>query len=82
MQRGFLTGRPMLRNVMEIDWSAQKVSLMSRSGAVVLFDFRAAFPSLSHAYLHAALRALGLPIHLLNFIQNLYDCHKCNIGCW
>ena len=78
-QHGFIKDRSMLANVVDVTHMAQLVSLGHDQGGVMLFDFRAAFPSLSHAYLHAALRALGLPTHLLNFIQNLYDCHKCNI---
>ena len=47
-QKGFLKQRQMLRNVLEVDLAAQKISVKSRSGAIMLFDFRAAFPSLSH----------------------------------
>ena len=40
MQRGFLHGRAMLRNVIDVDWAAQKISLVSKKGAIVLFDGR------------------------------------------
>ena len=78
-QHGFIKDRSMLANVIDVTHMAQLASLGHDQGGVMLFDFRAAFPSLSHEHLHAVLRALGLPRHLLNFIRNLYDCHKCNI---
>ncbi len=41
----------MLRNVLDIDFAAQKISVKSKKGAIILFDFWAAFPSLSHEFL-------------------------------
>ena len=45
----------------------------------MLVDFRAAFPSLNHKYMHAVLRALGIPYHILHSIQMLYDNHCCRL---
>ena len=47
-QRGFLKGRSMLANVVDIDVEAMQVSLAEEYGGLVLFDFKAAFPSMSH----------------------------------
>ena len=47
-QRGFLAGRQMMRNLMDIDFAAHKISVLSNTGAILLLDFRAAFPSMSH----------------------------------
>ena len=51
MQRGFLRGRSMLRNIVEIDWTAHKVSVLSSKGVISLFDFKAAFPSIDHTFM-------------------------------
>jgi len=58
-QRGFIKGRHLLNNVVDIDWQAMRVSLRSQRGAIMLFDFGAAFPSLSHEYLWRTLASLG-----------------------
>ena len=50
-QRGFLSGRSILQNVVDIDDAAMTVSLRHAAGAIVLFDFRAAFPTLSTEFL-------------------------------
>ena len=71
-QRGFIRGRSMLQNIIDIDEASMRVSLKHPRGAIVLFDFAAAFPSVSHAYLWEALRALGIPSGLLNAIQCFY----------
>ena len=72
MQRGFLKGRPMLRNIIEIDWAAQKVSLLGPRGAIILLDFKAAFPSLDHTYMWQALSALGFPNEFIRVLRTFY----------
>ena len=62
----------MLQNIIEIDEAAMRISLRHRHGALVLFDFEAAFPSLAHSYLWEALNALGLPGPLMNAIKCFY----------
>ena len=51
MQRGFLKGRSMLHNLIDIDFVSMKVSLKCEHGALLLFDFKAAFPSVAHVFL-------------------------------
>ena len=51
------------------------------AGALVMFDFKAAFPSLSQEYLLAMLEHIGLPAGSLNFLNALYDDNKCLISC-
>ena len=75
-QQGFLKGRLMINNILDIDYNAMSVSLLHEKGALLLFDFKAAFPSVSHAFLINSLRSIGLPDHALNFIQALYDSNK------
>jgi len=79
-QQGFLKGRHMLHNVIEIDYDAMTVSMKCERGMLVLFDFKAAFPSVAHDFLKTSLAAVGLPEHALHFIEALYDNNYCNIA--
>ena len=72
MQRGFLTGRSMLSNVVDIDLEAMRISLKHPRGSIILFDFAAAFPSLSQEYMWQVLSHIGLPPGILEAIQSLY----------
>ena len=47
LQRGFLTGRSLLANVIDLEEAAMRVSLQAPDGGTVLLDFAAAFPSVS-----------------------------------
>ena len=78
-QRGFLKGRSMLHNIIDIDWESMTISLKKERGALVLFDFRAAFPSVSHPFLVACLELLGLPASAMNFVRVMYDNNKCYV---
>ena len=46
----------------------------------MFFDFAAAFPSLSHEFLHACLEHLGLPRSFRNFVRALYTGNDCLIS--
>jgi hypothetical protein len=72
MQRGFLQGRSLLSNVVDIDYESMRVSLKHDRGMLILFDFEAAFPSLSQEFLMECLRKVGLPPSLLHAIECLY----------
>ena len=72
MQRGFLRGRSILRNVLEIDWESMRVSLSSQRGALVLFDFEAAFPSAIHRWIWTVLRHRQLPDDYMSLFRGLY----------
>ena len=78
-QRGFLKGRQMLHNIIDVDWISMKVSLNCKSGALLLFDFKAAFPSVSHDFLQKALRYIGLPREATNLICSMYHNNVCYI---
>ena len=80
-QRGFLHGRSMLANIVDIDFEAMRVSLTQKHGALVLFDFQAAFPSVSHEYITRVLRHLGLPDHVMRLIEALCGNTRCIISC-
>ena len=78
-QRGFLKGRQMLHNILDIDWASMKVSLNNEHGSLLLFDFRAAFPSVSHSFLLQCLTHLGLPKAAMNLIAAMYHENYCYI---
>ena len=48
--------------------------------AAVFFDFAAAFPSLSHEYLHAVLEHLGIPASFRHLVKALYEGNGCTIA--
>ena len=70
----------MLSNVVDIQHAGQLTALDREHGAILLFDFKAAFPSLNHHYLHRVLAKLGLPRDVLRMIQMLYHEHGCVIN--
>ena len=72
MQQGFLQGRSLLGNVVDIDFATMRVSLRHRRGMLVLFDFEAAFPSMSQEFLMESLRVLEFPPEVLQAISCLY----------
>lgn len=71
-QKGFLKKRQMVKNVLDIDLAAQKVSIRCKSGALLLFDFTAAFPSLSHDMMWDALDILGICPAFIKVIRTFY----------
>ena len=79
-QQGFLKGRNMLSNIIDIDYQAMTVSLKCAKGAIFLFDFKAAFPSVSHEFLINSLSSIGVPPHALAFIKALYENNHCDIS--
>jgi len=79
-QQGFLPGRSMASNIIGIDFEAQRASLSHERAGILLFDFRAAFPSVSQEFLHKMLEILNLPVEARWAVRNLYCHHKCNIS--
>ena len=71
-QRGFLRGRSMLRHVVELESQAMVTALEEEDGAILLFDFRAAFPSVSRDFLMASLERAGFPPSALAVVRALY----------
>ena len=67
----------MLHNIIDIDYDAMRISLKHSNGVLILFDFKAAFPSVSHEILIACLKGLGFPEEAMHFIPAMYDNNKC-----
>jgi len=63
----------MLSNVLTIDSEAMKVSLKEKYGGMILFDFKAAFPSIERKFMLKTLKWLGMPARQLRFIEMFYD---------
>ena len=79
MQRGFLPGRSMIANVIDVDHEMMRVALQEEAGMAIFFDFQAAFPSVLHEYLQEVLQHMGLPGWLLNFVGALYSNNHCQL---
>ena len=72
-QRGFLNNRYITQNIVEIDLEAKHVHIKGREGAIILFDFQAAFPSVDHEYIWQALAKWGVPCHVIHAYKCLYN---------
>ena len=62
----------MLDNVLAIDFESMRVSLKHERGMLVLFDFEAAFPFMSHQFMWECLSHASVPSSILNLIKCLY----------
>ena len=76
-QQGFLGGRSLLQNVVDVDEGMRKAALLGSSPAAIFFDFKAAFPSLSQSFMITTLSHLGIPRHIIQFIKCLYWDNHC-----
>jgi hypothetical protein len=85
-QEGFVKGRNGLNNVITIDCHSRAVDAQAADQGplaveltplLLLFDFAAAFPSLAHAFIFAALAYYQVPVGMYNFFITLYTANKC-----
>ena len=72
IQRGFITGRSMLENVLEIDLRMRLLALQEVRALVVFFDFEAAFPSIAHPFIWRILKEIGVPRCFIRALRKLY----------
>jgi hypothetical protein len=75
-QHGFLPCRSMLSNVVDLELAAMHATLEHEDPAIMLFDFSAAFPSISQEFLFRTLENLGLPRAAVQLVKSLYFNHK------
>ena len=75
-QRGFVKGRQLDDNVVELETGMLVNSMTTaRSAAGIFFDFANAFPSIVHIWIFSVLRQLRVPSSVILLIQALYrDC--------
>ena len=71
-QSGFMPGRSILGNLLNVDVAMKRTAMTSSSGGACFFDFAAAFPSLNHQFLWKALSSAGFPASIVACIQSLY----------
>ena len=73
-QRGFIRGRIMLENVIEVEThSILEAGNADSNAALVFYDFAAAFPSIARAFIFLVFSAIGLPKHIIRALRALYD---------
>eukprot|EP00973_Karenia_brevis_P016029 2191014-Karenia_brevis.AAC.1 len=72
----------MLQNLVDVDAAAQTICLKSKRGAIILFDFKAAFPSMGHSFIWETLDAAGIPEDFVQALRLLYErnTHSIRIG--
>ena len=80
-QKGFISGRLITQNVIDIESHAIQAALRTSLGpgpeqlcnpVAVFFDFGAAFPSLAQRFLWILLAAIGFPPEVVKALQELY----------
>ena len=72
-QCGFLPRRSMVANIVDIDHYSHLFALQEDGPTLILYDFTAAFPSISREYTMSALTAFGAPPLVLTTMQNFYQ---------
>ena len=70
----------MLSNVAAIEQAAAHTAVNNRNGAILLFDFAAAFPSISQEFLRTTLEYVGVPNDIRNVVDALYFDNDCEIS--
>ena len=79
MQRGVLSGRSNLCNVIDVEEAMMHTALTEKEGAAIFFDFKAAFPSVLHEIILGVLQHIGIPQPLMTFITALYQDNHCSL---
>ena len=65
----------MLQNIIEMDYLSKTYALTEVRPAIILFDFKAAFPSIAHDFIWQVLKDIGLPTGWIKVIQLFYHNH-------
>eukprot|EP00974_Lingulodinium_polyedra_P094939 9201080-Lingulodinium_polyedra.AAC.1 len=72
MQNGFVPGRAMLQNVLDGEAAAYAASLTETNPCALLFDYKAAFPSVSRDWIHIIIKEINFPEYVRKAIEALY----------
>ncbi len=72
-QRGFVRGRSMFENVMDIDFAMRLASMKGGRPLAVFFDFEAAFPSISWDFVFRILVVVEAPQAFVRALRRLYN---------
>lgn len=71
-QRGFVPGRLISANIVDLDAAMHEVRVRGRAGGMILVDFNAAFPSLSQKYMFSQLELIGEPGYIRQAMSHFY----------
>ncbi len=79
-QRGFLRGRSMLANVIDVEEAMLEAACVNELPFAIFLDFEAAFPSINQHFMQRVLESRGWPVWFQNFVKILYDNNFCTIS--
>ena len=79
VQRGFVGGRSMIANLLDVDCAMISGAFESDDAAALFFDFAAASPSVEQDFMMRVFEKLGWPRWLLNVVSVLYEFNICVI---
>ena len=68
----FINGRSMNGNIILLDYGSKMYSLKYQRACMILFDFKAAFPSVGHDFMWSVLRHIGIGERWLGLIKCFY----------
>ena len=71
LQQGFVVGRSILKNVVDIDCAAHKVAVKFKNGFILPLNIKTAFPNISQSYLWDSLWAIAIPSKLIAALKVL-----------
>ena len=80
VQRGFIRGRSMLANVIDIEEAMIDAACVDDMPFAIFLDFEAAFPSINQHFMQRVLESRGWPAWFRNFVKVLYDNNFCTIS--
>ena len=66
----------MLANVLDMELHSRLASYRNQRAVMILFDFKAAFPSLRHPYMWKVLHAMGVPDRYIRALRRFYLAHR------
>ena len=83
-QNGFVPGRQLVQNILDIDSAGRIAALQAEASwsddsmitdvpAMVFFDFKAAFPSVSHDWLRTIIDRFELPLGFMSYVESSYS---------
>ena len=62
----------MIQNILDLEFASRRASYLYSRPSMILFDFKAAFPSISHDYMWDMLKLMGVHVYLIHAFQQFY----------
>ena len=79
-QQGFVRGRSILKDVLDIESAALRVGAEGKKGAILLLDFASAFPSISQEFMRDWMDRIGSHEAAVKVLKAFYDGNRCDIS--